>query len=47
VVLPEKGVPGDRWLIRKEAADLLRVCWRARETRTLHCGPLMPENPDR
>ena len=40
VVLPEKGVPRDRWLTRKEAADLLRVCWRARETQTVHRGPL-------
>jgi integrase len=40
VVLPEKGVPRDRWLTRKEAADLLRVCWRVRETQTVHRGPL-------
>jgi hypothetical protein len=38
--LPEKGAPRDRWLTRKEAADLLRVCWRARETQTVHRGPL-------
>ena len=40
VVLPEKGVPRDRWLTRKEAADLLRICWRVRETQTVHRGPL-------
>jgi integrase len=39
VVLPSKGLPRDRWLTRTEAATLLRVCWRARETQTAHRGP--------
>jgi hypothetical protein len=47
VVLPEKGVLRDRWLTRKEAADLLRVCWWARETQTVHRGPLKgSKDPD-
>jgi integrase len=40
VVLPEKGKPRDRWLTRKEVADLLRVCWHTREVQTIHRGPL-------
>jgi integrase len=40
IVLPQKGQPRDRWLTRKEAADLLRVCWRAKEVQTVHRGPL-------
>jgi len=40
VVLPPKGRARERWLTRKEAAQLLRVCWRARETQTVHRGPL-------
>ena len=39
VVLPERGVPRDRWLTRKEAATLLGICWRSREIQTLHRGP--------
>jgi integrase len=39
VVLPEKGIPRDRWLTRQEAAKLLQVRWRARETQSLHRGP--------
>ena len=31
VMLPPKGSPRDRWLIRDEAARLLWVCWRYRE----------------
>jgi integrase len=32
VVLPPKGEARQRWLTRDEAARLLRVCWRTRET---------------
>lgn len=32
VVLPPKGAARERWLTREEAARLLWVCWRARET---------------
>jgi integrase len=39
VVLPEKGLPRDRWLRRSEAARLLWTCWRARETQTMSRGP--------
>ena len=39
VVLPAKGAARTRWLTRKEAADLLRVCWRAREAQIIHRGP--------
>jgi integrase len=38
VVLPSRGLPRTRWLTRKEAATLLRVCWRAREIQTQHRG---------
>jgi integrase len=38
VSLPPKGRARDRWLTRKEVADLIRVCWRAREVQTVHCG---------
>jgi len=38
VVLPPKGEPRTRWLNRREAAQLLRVCWRAREVQTVHRG---------
>jgi integrase len=40
VVLPPRGLPRTRWLTRKEAAALLRVCWRAREIQTQHRGAL-------
>jgi hypothetical protein len=40
VVLPEKGLPRERWLHRSEAAKLLWACWRYRETQTVHIGPL-------
>jgi len=40
VVLPEKGLPRERWLNRSEAAKLLWTCWRYRETQTVHVGPL-------
>ena len=36
----KRAFPANRWLTRKEAADLLRVCRRARETQTVHRGPL-------
>jgi integrase len=39
VVLPEKGLPRERWLTRSEAAALLWACWRYRETQTIHVGP--------
>ena len=37
--LPEKGMPRDRWLTESEAIQLLRTCWRYRETQTVHRGP--------
>ena len=40
VTLPEKGGPRERWLTREEAARLVWTCWRARETQTVHRGPL-------
>jgi integrase len=40
VVLPEKGLPRERWLSRSEAARLLWTCWRYRETQTVHIGNL-------
>jgi integrase len=40
VVLPEKGLPRERWLTRSEAAHLLWTCWRYRETQTIHIGKL-------
>jgi integrase len=40
VVLPEKGLPRERWLTRSEAAALLWACWRYRETQTVHIGRL-------
>jgi integrase len=40
VVLPEKGLPRERWLSRQEAAKLLWTCWRHREVQTLHIGKL-------
>jgi integrase len=40
VVLPEKGLPRERWLTRSEAAKLLWTCWRYRETQTQHIGKL-------
>jgi integrase len=40
VVLPEKGLPRERWLTRSEAAALLWACWRYRETQTVHIGKL-------
>ncbi len=39
VLLPPRGAPRTRWLSRKEAAKVLRVCWRAREIQTVHRGP--------
>src|SRR5262249_43216413 len=38
VVMPPRGKPRTRWLTRREAAQLLRVCWRAREIQTVHRG---------
>jgi len=38
VTLPPRGTPRTRWLTRKEVADLLRACWRARETQIVHRG---------
>ena len=38
VALPPKGNPRDRWLTRAEAAQLLWLCWRYRETQTVHVG---------
>jgi integrase len=38
VTLPARGRPRTRWLTRKEAADLLRVCWRRKEVQTVHRG---------
>ncbi|MEY9740882.1 integrase [Bradyrhizobium japonicum] len=40
VVLPEKGLPRERWLTRSEAALLVWTCWRYRETQTVHVGSL-------
>ncbi len=39
VTLPPRGRPRDRWLTRKEAARLIRACWRAREIQRRHRGP--------
>ena len=38
IVLPDKGLPRDRWLTRSEAARLLWACWRTREIQTPHRG---------
>lgn len=38
VVLPEKGLPRERWLTRDEAAHLIWTCWRAREMQRRHRG---------
>jgi integrase len=38
--LPARGAPRDRWLTRTEAARLIWVCWRYRETQTQHRGGL-------
>ena len=38
IVLPAKGRARDRWLTRDEAARLLRACWTAKETQTIHRG---------
>lgn len=38
VALPPKGPPRERWLRRKEAARLIRACWRYREKQTVHRG---------
>ena len=38
IVLPDKGLPRDRWLTRSEAAGLLRACWRTREIQTPYRG---------
>jgi len=40
VKLPKKGPPRDVWLTRDQAAKLLWICWRARETQTVHRGPM-------
>lgn len=40
VVLPEKGLPRERWLQRAEVAKLIWTCWRYRETQTVHLGAL-------
>lgn len=40
VVLPEKGLPRERWLTRSEATLLVWTCWRYRETQTVHVGSL-------
>src|SRR5437588_1850377 len=39
VLLPARGGRRTRWLTRKEAADLLRVCWPGREVQAVHRGP--------
>ena len=36
--LPQKGQPGDRWLTRAEAAELIWACWRYRKQQTAHRG---------
>ena len=38
VSLPPKGEARDRWLTRKEAAELIWCCWRYREKQTIHAG---------
>lgn len=38
VTLPPRSAPRTRWLTRKEVAELLRVCWRARVQQTVHRG---------
>jgi integrase len=38
IVLPDKGLPRDRWLTRSETARLLWACWRTREIQTSHRG---------
>ena len=43
VVLPKKGDPRDRWLLRREAAKLLRTCWRYQEIQTVHRGKRIGE----
>jgi integrase len=40
IKLPKKGPPRDAWLTREEAAKLLWICWRTRETQTVHRGPM-------
>jgi integrase len=39
IKLPRKGPRRDRWLTRSEAARLIWVCLRTRETQTVHRGP--------
>jgi integrase len=39
ITLPAKGEPRDRWLTRSEAAKLIWMCWRYRETQTMSRGP--------
>jgi integrase len=39
VALPAKGLPRERWLTRQEAAKLIILCWRHRETQMRHKGP--------
>ncbi len=38
VTLPPKGLPRERWLTRREAANLIRTCWRCRENQRVHRG---------
>lgn len=38
VLLPEKGVPRERWLTRSEVARLLWICWRHREVQKWNNG---------
>lgn len=42
VVLPGKGRARERWLTRNEAAQLVLLCWRAREEQVIHRGPARP-----
>ena len=39
VALPRSGVAKDRWLTRQEAARLLWVCWRTKQTQRPPRGP--------
>lgn len=38
VKLPKKGPPRDRWLTRDEAAQMIWICWRHRETQKARHG---------
>jgi len=44
VVLPEKGLPRERWLSRSEAAEIAVEVLRYRETQTIHIGNLKGQN---